>query len=80
MLLLPSADSVRAAEFLRPDTLDLVVADAAAGAGLDPVDRGPYLHFRHRVDQAVVREVLVARKPSSDGTGNLTASPDTTGT
>jgi Putative RNA methylase family UPF0020 len=34
-----------------------------AGAGLDPVESGPYLAFRHRVDQAIVRDILVARKP-----------------
>jgi SAM-dependent methyltransferase len=50
-----------------------------ATAGLDPVEHGPYLNFRHRVDQAIVRDVLVARKPSRDETGNLDAGPDTTG-
>jgi hypothetical protein len=55
-------------------------ATILAVAGLDPVERGHYLHFRRRVDQAIVRDVLVARKPSSDGTGNLSAGPDTTGT
>jgi Putative RNA methylase family UPF0020 len=34
-----------------------------AGAGLDPADSGPYLAFRHRVDQAIARDILVARKP-----------------
>jgi Putative RNA methylase family UPF0020 len=34
-----------------------------AGAGLDPVGSEPYLGFRHRVDQAIVRDILVARKP-----------------
>jgi putative RNA methylase family UPF0020 len=38
-------------------------AKILAGAGLDPVDSGPYLRFRHRVDQAIVRDILVARKP-----------------
>src|ERR1700729_3379647 len=41
--------------------------EAAAGiladAGLDPVECEPYLGFRHRVDQAIVRDILVARKP-----------------
>jgi hypothetical protein len=32
--------------------------------GLDTVDGEPYLGFRHRVDQAIVRDILVARKPS----------------
>jgi hypothetical protein len=34
-----------------------------ADAGLDPLDSGPYLAFRHRVDQAILRDILVARKP-----------------
>jgi RMKL-like, methyltransferase domain len=38
-------------------------AKILASAGLDPVDSGPYLGFRHRVDQAIVRDILVARKP-----------------
>jgi hypothetical protein len=115
-----NADTTRAAEFFKPETFDLVVADAPYGvqhgsrtaakglarspldllaaavpawasllrsggacgiawntlvasrdqaakvlgdAGLDPVDSGPYLGFRHRVDQAIVRDILVARKP-----------------
>jgi SAM-dependent methyltransferase len=40
--------------------------DAAAifaDAGLDVLDDGPYRHFRHRVDQAINRDVIVARKP-----------------
>jgi tRNA G10 N-methylase Trm11 len=117
---LVNADTTRALEFLRPESFDLVVADAPygvqhgsrrpraglersplgllaeavpvwarllrrggacgiawntlvarrdaaaailAGARLDPVDSGPYLAFRHRVDQAIVRDILVARKP-----------------
>ncbi|WP_232835498.1 TRM11 family SAM-dependent methyltransferase [Actinocorallia populi] len=36
---------------------------ALASAGLEPLDEGPYLKFRHRVDQAIVRDVIVARKP-----------------
>jgi SAM-dependent methyltransferase len=42
-------------------------AEAAAilaAAGLEPVDSEPYLQFRHRVDQAILRDILVARKPS----------------
>jgi hypothetical protein len=38
-------------------------AKALAGAGLDIVQAEPYLGFRHRVDQAIVRDILVARKP-----------------
>src|SRR6516225_3644431 len=117
---LVNADTTRALEFFRPETFDLVVADAPygvqhgsrtaarglarspldllasaapvwarllrrggacgiawntlvarrdaaaailAGAGLDPLDSGPYLAFRHRVDQAIVRDILIARKP-----------------
>jgi hypothetical protein len=40
--------------------------DAAAvlsGAGLEVLDSAPYLAFRHRVDQAIMRDVIVARKP-----------------
>ena len=33
-------------------------------AGLEPLESGPYLGFRHRVDQAIMRDVLVARKPA----------------
>jgi hypothetical protein len=38
-------------------------AKILTGAGLDMMDSGPYLALRHRVDQAIVRDVLVARKP-----------------
>ena len=114
------ADTVRAGEFFRPATVDVVVTDAPYGvqhgsrsagsglarrpqdlmkaavpvwatllrpggavgiawntlvapraeaaailasAGLEPVESPPYLHFRHRVDQAIVRDIIVARKP-----------------
>ncbi|GIG87137.1 TRM11 family SAM-dependent methyltransferase [Plantactinospora endophytica] len=33
-----------------------------ADAGLEVLDDGPYLEFGHRVDQAIVRDVLVARR------------------
>jgi SAM-dependent methyltransferase len=48
------------------NTLVAPRAEAAAvlaAAGLEPVDSPPYLCFRHRVDQAIVRDILVARKP-----------------
>jgi tRNA G10 N-methylase Trm11 len=32
-------------------------------AGLKPVESEPFLQFRHQVDQAIVRDVLVGRKP-----------------
>jgi SAM-dependent methyltransferase len=38
-------------------------AEALAGAGLEPLTAPPYLDFRHRVDQSIVRDVIVARKP-----------------
>lgn len=38
-------------------------AKILADAGLDVLDSGPWLAFRHRVDQAIVRDILVARKP-----------------
>jgi tRNA G10 N-methylase Trm11 len=37
-------------------------ASILVDAGLEPVDFGPYRQFRHRVDQAIVRDILVARK------------------
>jgi SAM-dependent methyltransferase len=48
------------------NTLVAQRADVAAicvAAGLEPAESGPYLEFRHRVDQAIVRDILVARKP-----------------
>jgi SAM-dependent methyltransferase len=38
-------------------------AKVLADAGLDPMDSEPYLAFKHRVDQSIVRDILVARKP-----------------
>jgi SAM-dependent methyltransferase len=38
-------------------------AAALAAAGLDVLDDGPYRAFRHRVDQAITRDILIARKP-----------------
>ncbi|HWE89702.1 MAG TPA: SAM-dependent methyltransferase [Pseudonocardiaceae bacterium] len=35
-----------------------------AGTGLAVLDSEPYLGFTHRVDQAIVRDILVAHKPS----------------
>ena len=32
-------------------------------AGLEPLDDGPYRNLEHRVDQAIQRDVLIARKP-----------------
>ena len=52
--------------------------DAAAvltGAGLDVLDSDPYLAFRHRVDQAITRDVLVARKPDEKGFDDVIHSP-----
>jgi len=43
----------------RRDAAAAVLADA----GLGPVGSGPYLAFRHRVDQAILRDILIARKP-----------------
>jgi hypothetical protein len=37
-------------------------AEALTAAGLTVLDDGPYLGFRHRVDQAIMRDILVARK------------------
>jgi SAM-dependent methyltransferase len=52
------------------NTLVAPRAEAAAilaEAGLEPVESPPYLQFRHRVDQAIVRDILVARKPATGG-------------
>jgi len=34
-----------------------------ADAGLEPLDSEPYRSFQHRVDQAIVRDIVVAVKP-----------------
>jgi hypothetical protein len=34
-----------------------------AAAGLEVLDDAPYDAFRHRVDQSIQRDILVARKP-----------------
>ncbi|GII62170.1 hypothetical protein Skr01_22550 [Sphaerisporangium krabiense] len=39
------------------------VAEIFAKNGLEVRDDGPYRRFRHRVDQAIIRDVVVARKP-----------------
>lgn len=39
-------------------------AAALAAAGLQVLDSAPYHGFRHRVDQAITRDILVARKPA----------------
>ena len=41
-----------------------VITEILAGAGLVPVESGPYGEFGHRVDQAIMRDIVVARKPS----------------
>jgi tRNA G10 N-methylase Trm11 len=40
-------------------------AEALAAAGLDVLDSAAHRAFRHRVDQAVTRDILVARKPAA---------------
>jgi len=40
-------------------------AGALAAAGLEVLDSAPYRAFRHRVDQAITRDILIARKPAS---------------
>ncbi|MGH3251485.1 MAG: TRM11 family SAM-dependent methyltransferase, partial [Trebonia sp.] len=37
-------------------------ADALAAAGLEVLDSADYRAFRHRVDQAITRDILIARK------------------
>jgi tRNA G10 N-methylase Trm11 len=44
----------------RGDALGLL-----AEAGLEPLHDGPYGRFEHRVDQAIQRDILVARRPAS---------------
>ena len=39
-------------------------ADALSAAGLEVLDSPAYHGFRHRVDQAINRDILVARKPT----------------
>ncbi|GAA3288306.1 MULTISPECIES: TRM11 family SAM-dependent methyltransferase [Dactylosporangium] len=39
-------------------------AGLLAEAGLEVVDEEPFQWFKHRVDQAILRDVLVARKPA----------------
>lgn len=38
--------------------------EVLAGHGLEVFDDGPYRGFRHRVDQSIMRDILIARKPS----------------
>ena len=38
-------------------------AKPLANAGLEVLDSRRYLRLRHRVDQAIIRDVMVARKP-----------------
>ena len=38
-------------------------AGAIAATGLEVLDSDPYHGFRHRVDQAITRDILIARKP-----------------
>ncbi len=40
------------------------LAAVLADVGLTVLDSEPYHGFQHRVDQAIVRDVLVARKPA----------------
>ncbi|GIH19632.1 TRM11 family SAM-dependent methyltransferase [Rugosimonospora africana] len=42
----------------REDALKVLI-----DAGLEPAQDQPYLDFRHRVDQAIIRDIIVARKP-----------------
>jgi hypothetical protein len=38
-----------------------------AEAGLEPLDTAPYRGFEHRVDQAIVRDIVVAVKAGATG-------------
>jgi SAM-dependent methyltransferase len=48
-------------------------AGALADAGLEVLDSAAYRAFRHRVDQAITRDILIARKPQSEATGRAAA-------
>jgi tRNA (Thr-GGU) A37 N-methylase len=37
-------------------------AQVLAASGLDVLDESPFRDFRHRVDQAITRDILVATK------------------
>ena len=39
-------------------------AEILADAGLEPLNDTPYQDFVHRVDQAIVRDILIARRPA----------------
>jgi SAM-dependent methyltransferase len=52
----------------RRDDAALVLTDA----GLVTLQSEPYLAFRHRVDQAISRDILVARKPLPPGRASAT--------
>jgi SAM-dependent methyltransferase len=39
------------------------IADVLGSAGLTVLDKESYLGFEHRVDQAIIRDLMVARKP-----------------
>jgi SAM-dependent methyltransferase len=41
------------------------MATIVADAGLTVLDEGPYAGFEHRVDQSIVRDILVAKKAAS---------------
>lgn len=40
------------------------VVERLTRSGLAVLDEGPYTEFRHRVDQAITRDVVVARRPA----------------
>jgi SAM-dependent methyltransferase len=49
------------------------VADILRAGGLQVQDSEPFRGFRHRVDQAIVRDLIVARKPGRPGRSGETA-------
>jgi hypothetical protein len=48
-------------------------ASALADAGLEVLDSAVYRAFRHRVDQAITRDIVIARKPPGEATGRPVA-------
>ena len=45
-----------------PEPSRAELAGVLAGAGFEVREEEPYLGFGHRVDQAIVRDLIVARK------------------
>ena len=62
---------------VQPRALTLAQTGPLTGAGLTVRDEPPYLQFRHRVDQAIVRDLIVEGLLAGVGAVVLTASKHT---